>query len=480
MEHELHQFEQGPDPAQRRDAFSGLIKLKQHHRASKDSRFAKGVQALAESLRSSNQPHHRLEAAALLLRIGGLIKSWTEKIRTELGRSLDAPLPPLNSAPDPDDRYYLATCWRFADRPWTKTYLASGAVQEEGSEPVRSECIEGLLTMSGDLAETLGELCQPARRLNFDTEKPGDSKARRIRRILEALNSVYAVSPKEPGDAAGQALRKMLVDSLANVPPVTKQSLTDELAEEVLKLIQGIVRARFSYVTSEDTYAAMEVVRGWYRDHTWQMFAEDSRSARLIARDLKEALELLIRAGVPDSGLYSRMTAALGTEAEARKAAVDILHHNPGLPEDLARWLSGQPARKKSVFATETEGLQFDEFLADLLVDCARLKSSEETFERDSLPEMNVLAPHAGAALERLFGQTRSIRNAVDTAVRVRSLSLRGAVGDIVEFLPTEHEMVHPAQAGARSVRVIRPGVDAPSPSGGRRVVRKAIVEPVQ
>jgi hypothetical protein len=340
--------------------------------------------------------------------------------------------------------------------------------------------VEGVLTLSTDLTDALVELTDPMRRLRFDTEKPGDSKMRRLRRVLECLNSVYSAKPKEPGASAGDCVRRILVESMQNVPAPVTTEVINELAEESLRLVHGIVRARFSCVTAEETYAAMEVVRGWYRDYAWEDFADESPSARLIARDLKEALELLIRAGVADDRLYSRLALASGSNARARQVTLGVLQRNPGLPEDLSRWLSGAPAHRKSIFANESEAAQYDEFVADLLLDCARLRVMEDAFDRDGLPEINVTAPGAASALSRMLGVVRSIRNAIETVASARQLSLRGHEGDIVDFLPLEHEMAGGPRPGIRTVRVVRPAVEAPSSNAGRRIVRKGIVEPVE
>jgi hypothetical protein len=480
MDHDLKLFAAGENVAAQAEGFSNLKKLKQHHRAAKEPEFARGIEALSRALRESSDGAERLTVAAILLQSAALFKQWRDRITESLKLGLVNQLSPLETVPDPDDRRYVATCWRFVEQPWVRSYLAAGAVQEEGSDPVRLECIEGVLSLSVDLAGALAELTEPMRRLNFSTEKPGDSKAKRLRRVLETVNSVYSTAPKEPGESAGVCVRRFLVESMQNVPAPVNPGVINELAEETLRLVQGIVRARFSCVTSEETYSAMEVVRGWYRDYSWENFAEQSPSANLIARDLKEALELLVRAGVADDGLYSRLVLAAGNDSRARKAALDVLHKNAGLPEDLARWLSGTPVRRKSAFAAENEAVQYDEFLADLLIDCSRLRSMEETFERDSMPEINVTVPQTAVALSRMLGTLRSIRNAVETAVRVRSLALRGQVGDVVKFLPTEHEMAGGLRPGIRTVRVVRPAVEAPAASGGRRIVRKGIVEPVE
>jgi len=55
--------------------------------------------------------------------------------------------------------------------------LAAAAAEEEGSEKVRLECLEGLIGLASNLSMVVKELTPPIRRTSFQTEKPGDSKA---------------------------------------------------------------------------------------------------------------------------------------------------------------------------------------------------------------------------------------------------------------------------------------------------------------
>jgi hypothetical protein len=262
---------------------------------------------------------------------------------------------------------------------------------------------------------------------------------------------------------------------LTGIP--TTETVLNQVSEEALGLVHAIVRARFSTATSPDTYAAMEVVRGWYRELPWADFAAESPSARLLARDIAEAIELLVRAGVGDDALYGRLVRAAGGPERAREMAKQILDRTPGLPEDLARWLSGAPVRRKSALAAQNQLLGVDEALADLMIDWERLDHMRELVQRDALPEIGVMAPQAGISVENLLGLVKSTTNTVQALTRVRGLAIVGKAGDGVEFSPLEHEISGGATPGVRKVRIIKPGVDAPSEAGGRRIVRKAIVE---
>ncbi len=479
MQEHLRRFGLSEDVSEQAAALSELMKIKQLHQAAKDPLFEQGVQTALKAATAPGDPERKLRAVATLLRIAELVKAWQPRMDKLLSNVWTEPLPPLQSLPDPKGREYVATLWRHGEQPWFRSYLATGAVEEEGSEPTRVECIKGLVALSPDLASVLDTLMTPMRRLDFGTEKRGDSKGKRVRRVLESLKNEYLAATKEPGQSAGEQLRRLMLEAFQLTGIPTTEAVLNQVSEEALGLVHAVVRAQFSTATSPETYAAMEVVSGWYRKGAWEDFAEGSPSARLLARDIAEALELLVRAGVADDVLYSRLAVASGSDRSARETAKSILARLPGLDDKLARWLSGAPVRRSSALATENQLVGFDEALADLMIDSARMNEMAEVIAREVLPEVAVMVPHAGGAIGTLLGLVRGAANAVEGAAHVRALRLSGAVGEVKEFSPLEHEMAGGPQPGIRSVRIIRPGVHAPSGSGGRRIVRKALVEPL-
>ncbi|MCC6263995.1 MAG: hypothetical protein IT169_10490 [Bryobacterales bacterium] len=478
MRHELDSFARGASPEEQSRALSSLMKLRKLHQAAKEPDFEIGLATLSRAAAEPTNSEARLIAVAALSRIGSLVKPLQKKVSVHLTSSLTNPLGDLQLINDPDDRYYVASLWRLAGAPWLAEYLAKGAIHEEGSERVRLECLEGLLSNSEDLASTLKHLSSPLRRLSFDTERPGDSKARRARRILEGLRTVYASSTKDPGEDVGSIFKGFLTDCFVHDGLPTDSSLLNEVAEESLGMVHQFIRARFPLATAHETYSALEVARGWYREVDWLSFAEQSAAASLVSRDLTDALEMLVRAGVSDEKLFSMLVVSAGGERWARAQTKELLQRLPGLPDELAQWLSGIQPRKKSTLAAESQMLAFDETLGDLLISGQRLGAMAERVQSDALPEITVMSPQSALSVESLLGGVRSMVNALDGITKVRELSIRGKAGDIVEFTPLEHEVVAGSIAGVRTVRLIRPAVDAPGASGGRRILRKALVEP--
>jgi hypothetical protein len=167
---------------------------------------------------------HRLVAVALLIRIGLNIKSWADRIRTLISETLVVRLPPLTEALDPDERLYVAAIWRFCAATWLCDFLAAGAAREEGGDRVRSECLEGLLTVAPSLTAALEKLLEELQRVWFDTLKPGDSMGRRLKRVFEALRKAYVAVPKEPTPDSGEIVRRLAIE------PISRSGLPEKIS----------------------------------------------------------------------------------------------------------------------------------------------------------------------------------------------------------------------------------------------------------
>lgn len=464
------------DVGEQSKTISSLLKTKTLHQFSKSPAFQTLVGRLAEvgrDIRASD----RLLAIALLCKMAALVKAQRSQLTRLVEESLEHPLQPLNSLPDPDDRYYLSTFWRFSRPRWAEHYLASSAVHEEGSEPVRKECIEGLLSGSDSLSSSVDLITEAMKELNFETATPATSKARRLRRVLGALKSSFVSSFKEPGEKIGISFRTLLRETFEKVGIPQPLKLQEELAEESLTLLHEIVRARFVFATSSETYVSINAIVDWFSTADWNDFVERSSAPALIARDLEEGIEMLARAGMPDNALFRFLSLTTGGEREARKRLSLILTRNPALPEEIVAWLQGREIRKKSLLAAESQVAQIDEGLATLLLDTVLALDVVDHFKQEVLPKMRVLGSEYEAQVESLIGRLSSIANAINALAVSRSLRISGEVGTVVEFSPLQHELTESAHFGTRNVRILRPAIIAQLGDGSSRVVRKALVE---
>src|SRR5579862_9007603 len=164
MREELARFSSTEDVNLQANALSELMKVKQLHQAANDPLFEKGFQAVIRAAENKSDPDRRLKGMALLIRIGSLVKTLRARMVRELSE-LSEPLPSLQQIADKDHRFYVANIWRHSEHPWIPAFLAVGAVEEEGSEKVRGECMEGIVALTADLAGALETLLTPLRRL---------------------------------------------------------------------------------------------------------------------------------------------------------------------------------------------------------------------------------------------------------------------------------------------------------------------------
>ena len=162
----------------------------------------------------------------------------------------------------------------------------------------------------------------------------------------------------------------------------------NELAEEVGKLFHELVRARFSLATSPSTYSAIQEAQTWFKPYEWERFTEESKSYSLVARDIREALSLLVRAGISDDELFQRLALAVGSMDRARAVGRELVDHLKGLPEHLRDWLLGKPTRTKSSLATESQERALDEVIAELLIETSRLSQLAGPLRQNTVVEI--------------------------------------------------------------------------------------------
>jgi hypothetical protein len=368
--------------------------------------------------------------------------------------------------------------WRYARAEWMTTYLAEAAVEEEAGENARLEGLLGLMTMSGTLAASFEVLGNALPRLRFDTKKPGDSRGRRLRKILAQTVKAAGELKIEPGEAAGAVLGRMMSHAIPPKETPESPDVAAALVDEVAALVSHLVRSRLSLVTEPETYSALDVARTWFRPSEWPDVAERSSAVRGIADDIKDGLRIVVRAGRTDDGLYRALVTATGADETARQEAATLERGVAGLDESVRAWLIGRTARRSSELALAEQARSADEVFAGLLLDAKALTAQAALVIDGVLPELQVISPRTAPALGRLLGTVASSIAKVELLGAKRNLHLRGEVGAVVEYSPLEHEIVGGFVPGVRLVRLLIPVVEVSSQGDLSRIVRKGLVEP--
>ena len=219
------------------------------------------------------------------------------------------------------------------------------------------------------------------------------------------------------------------------------------------------------------------MVSGWFATHEWREMCRSSTAISRVREDLQKAILLLAGAGKTDTRLRDALVTVAGSRKHADAICRALGTEHSGIPGDVRDWLAGSSRRLQSASATESQERSIDEVLAELLVAMARLSRASEVVKSEVIPEVSIVLPQSVHAVARLIGMTDAMANKLNLAMTWRSLRLRGAVGQEVEFSPVEHRF-NADGVRSRRVRLLSPVVERLSEDGVPRVVLKAAVEP--
>lgn len=468
----------GGSTIEQHHAFQMLLAIKQHHKAAQQEEFKLGIQSLLLSARSG-APNDRLLALATLGRVASAVKRLRSFIHDEISNALVTPLPKLQFLRDPDDRVYVAEALRLTEASWVADYAGQAAIHEESAEEARTALIDAAFSTSGSVSLGFSTLTRSIKQWRPDTGAPQNSVARRIRRVLEAASKAIASNTNyEAGDRPGYELALLVQGAFTVVGMPTDLEIASETAEAVAGAIHELVRLSFSLATQSETYEALTFTNSWFTERRWDEFASRSSIMALVARDIREALLILVRQGIADNNLITQLQVATGSRQRAQLALLP-LSRLPGIRDDLRIWIvDGRKSlvNKSKSSESETATHQQDRLLADVLVDGQRFRTADAALRKDIFPELGALEPRAVRQIERALNFGLAVCDGLDQIGRRRRLQLRGAPGDIEDYSPIEHELTD-GSTGARHVRIVRPLVEASREDGSIFVIQKGIVE---
>ncbi len=459
------------------DALRELIAQRKHHAASKDKQFQVGIDSLLATAGDSSVPDlDRLLAVATLGRLASSIKRLRTSIYKTLQSALAENLPDPSLLNEPDDRSYIGNACEQIQPEWGVVYCAQAAIYEETGEQSRVAFLKALLTMKPDLASALAVLNEAALCFGPETEDPGTSTARRLKRITVSLKVALAETMVEPGEDPGKQLALMCKNIFINVAAPNKEESLFEAAEGVATVIHEMVRLRFSLATEASLYSALQVVKFMLSVRVWEGFAVESHPLQMVVQDISEAMLILAKQGIADESLADVLAIASGHKKRAKRK-MKQLAKTPGLPANVKNWLaSGKDEVPVESASGESRQLSDDSRLADLLVDSLRFQALESVGSEQILPEIEMLDPRLGEGIRRLMQSGVAICDAIQSMARRRRLRVRGNPGDEEEYAPMEHEVIGDS-TGIRRVRIIRPVVEQEREDGVAFVISKGVVE---
>jgi len=459
------------------DALRNLIAKRKHHEASRDKGFLNGVDSLLQIAGEPSVPDSdRLLSVATLGRLASSVKQLRTTIYKSLETSFVERLPVPSLLSEPDDRSYIGFACEQIKPKWGIEYCAQAAVYEETGEQSRVAFLKALLNMEPDLGSVLEVLGAVFVDFLPATEDPGTTIAKRIKRLMAALQSAMANMMPEPGDEPGRKLFHLCQKAFKDVPAPKKEESLYEAADGIASVVHEMVRLRFSLATEASTYSAIKVIKSMLSVHAWEVSAVKSKAMVLVTQDILEAMLILAKQGITDASLASELTIASGHKKHAKKQ-MKKLAKTPGLPSNVKNWLAdGKNESPDETKTGESQQLSDDSQIADLLVDSLRFNTLESVGREQILPEIEMLDPRLGEGVTQLLQSGVAICDAIQSMARRRRLKVRGKPGDEEEYAPMEHEIIGD-NIGVRRVRIIRPVVEQVRENGVSFVISKGVVE---
>jgi hypothetical protein len=415
----------------------------------------------------------QLKGIAIAYRLGEASKPVMRQIRPIARSVLVHQLPPLDLLTDGEDRYYASLSIMDADGPWVSQFAANGIAREETAETARTTLARRLFS-NESLADALRLIGNCLAQVTFLTEKPRESAARRLRRVVAAARRAIVLKAIPPGRNVGQALQAIFNAPFAKLGGPPEGELSWELASECCGLVHDILRTQLSLVADPEVYRSLSTAKSWITPPEWVLFVREDPALGHVRSTLEEAVLLLAQRKVTDPALLDALAMFFPTRDEAAKRTRRIAEDNEGLDEDVREWLARFGRHRVTpILSTMTEARdsKSDSAVASLLVLAESLRTLLQNTDRTA---------SADDPRNQVFIMVNRLVDEIVTLASARDLSVRLAPGDIVEYSENAHELIGGRQLGVRNVRVIQPLVERRGSNGVSAVIRKAIVSPVE
>jgi hypothetical protein len=464
------------EPSALADALARIKKQKKLPALVKHHSFLTLAETLVQKM-SGWEPSARAAGLSILGRLVETvrtIRTTRETIRRALaGSRLE--IPEFHLLPDAKERYYLAITISLAPAKVSHSYLAQAIVQEDAGEAAREVLIASLLDHVPDLATAFHHLAVSAEALSIDTKDAAATRARRLVRIAAKLRPAIATRDLPAAEELGPNLAKF-ARALIN-RDLSGRPVRSSAAEAALGLLYELVRARFSLVSSPETFEVADVAKTQLGIQTWPN--ELNELVQRIASQVLEGIALLARQGVTDSRMRSLVIRLLGAETGGTRLKA-IAEAGPALPPHIASWLATGRAPTSSTedrLAAESVLLEFDAVVGSIMRELVALRMAVARLRDEIAPQMEALDPASLAIFRTIAVGVQKLDERLRLISSRRSLKMRGEVGDIVEFSPGEHEQT-PETLGSRLVRIRSPLIERSSAGLSPTVVLKAEVDP--
>ena len=413
-------------------------------------------------------PEERIEALAVLARLRRQNRSFSSSFESLLAE----PMEPLTASPwsieDPKERDYLAQglgLVRFEGQVPFSAHFVAGEGQTQTD--ARGTAMNVLLRLAPSLSEAFVELERALAMQVHETQDPATSRARRLLRVLEALQSGLRIVDPPLGAEPGEAYARMLRNNLS---PRAEREVSIEATNVALSALQAWVRPNFATALSPKTFESIADLRRLFLPARWPDETRDSRTS--LGRLLLEAISLLAQAGVTDQKLREALV-LLVDEAVAMGMLRRLAKEGTGIPNDVRHWLeTGHAIRLAEGSAAVSESVleTVDRDLAEAFRESRATLALLESVGGELREAVDLANPVLADAAQDLFARTARLVRRLEAVAAKRGFELAGTAGETIPYSLADHVSDHPI-AGSRNVRLVSPMVVRRSAGGVPQVI---------
>lgn len=401
--------------------------------------------------------------------------------RRALVSALSGGLPPFDVLPttmaDPEDRRHFGDAMRSVRDDWRRRYLAAAIVHERDGERARLALSTAYVEAMPVHSQQLAMIQEAFREVRFDQADPAIGRARRLAAVLDglALASWQAEVDEIPGADFGTALSELVAWAVLR-SPIEDRAVAAAAAKSSLSYLVTIVRLHGTLAAVAGTYGVLNPLRRLFAPAGWP---DDLRDlVTRAAAQLGEQLVFLVLLGMPDAELRRTFVLLLG-EVEAGMRLRKLADATPSLTPEGAHWLRTGSVRKTlstHSAVEETAVSAIDRDLGLALREADAVTAALDAIGGELAIAADFASPQVGEDARVLISRVERLASHVSIAARKRGIALRGELGQVVPFVPNDHEPAQDA-IGERSVRLSSRVVERISEGRSVGVLVKADVE---
>jgi hypothetical protein len=425
-----------------------------------------------------DEDENRLIAAAILGRLSAVARSRESEVFARISELFESAPLSVESLADGDEKYYAALSFAAMDCEWLPDYCHRQSVLIDTSEKARRIFLDIALRLAGSLSELWqGTLPYMDELLLI---KSNESRYKRIRRIASATSEAVRDWQGEVGSDAGLALADWLSSLVGTSKKDVEEDVLTDILDESLAMLLRIIELRFSNALLPPTYSMLDSARSAFGRQGWTDLMRVSKNLEKVRAALKESALVLARQDKQDPDLMD----VLVTVYDSREhVMLPISAHFSDArdltPETRAWWEQGGNLKKSQRKIDHTIGNSEDQQIGSLLINVEDSKMVMEKLERAVVPFLEISDPPLAETVKKAARSYSEIALAARQLATMRKLKRMDQKGEVLDYMPMQHEMLGGHKLGVRKVKVERDGIM--KEFGGKpKVLVKPRVSPVK